>query len=171
MTLILGKRNDIAAKDRPKSGDRSGLDATDWLAIAVDNHFRACHYALQDADERARKLARLDALLDDPDLALTHGPNDPDRLDAIARHATLHYERQRFVKEARDAAKEVAKTWEKLPVDWQSWLASGFALGWSDSGAWPMALSDPLLSRLRFWQQAGETWRTRAGKEVTLCPF
>lgn len=171
MPLVLGARNDVAAKDRPKPIDRSGLSATDWLAIAVDNAFRQVHFACVDADERARKLARLDALLDDPDLARTHPPDDPDRQDAIARHIELHYERQRFVMEARGAAKEAARMWEKLPDDWRAWLRDGFALGWHDSPAWSLALSDPLLARLGFWQEAGWAWRNRESTEVPPCPF
>jgi hypothetical protein len=167
--LIRGTRRDVAAKEK---GDRSGLAALDWAVIAVDNAFRQAHFAMADAEERDRKLKRLDALLDDPALAETHDPSHPDRLDAIARHFELHGERHRYRTEARRAAIDVDRLWGKVPdTEARTWIRDGLALVFADSPIWPVALADVTLCRLRFWQEGGETWRNREAVEMPPCPF
>lgn len=172
MPLILGVRADVAPKDRPKPANRSGVAESDWLVIAVDRELRHAHFAMEDATKCQRKIERLDALLDDPALAATHGPDDPDRIDAIARHVALTFERERFRKEARRAAKEAALAWEKVDSEEDRIaLRDGFALGWADSRIFFIATGDPLLSRLTFWTETVRVWNERPEQEATACPF
>lgn len=150
MPLILGKRNDAAAKERV---DRSGLVAEDWALIALDNCWRGAHFAAVDFGEACRKLDRLTALLDDPALAATHPPDDPDRLDAQAKRAELWKLRDLHRAEFRREAKAAAKAWDDLPTEaLRAWFAEGIAKAWDDSPALPLVGEDPGLPRLAFWR-------------------
>lgn len=157
--------------EKPKAVDRSGLSPADYALLRIDNAFRAAHYVAVDVVAVQRKLARLDALLDDPDLSTQHPDGDPDRIAAVMRHAELSAERERHRDAFRLAAKGVdaAYTHKDLAKRDQGGFVAGAALGWSDSEAFSLALVDPFLGRLPFWIETLTLWQK--GNDGEEAPF
>jgi hypothetical protein len=154
----------------PLVADRSGLTPIDWLLMAADNEWRTAHDAAEDAAACDRKLARLDALLDDPELARTHPEGDPERTAAITRHVALTIERNRHRADFRRAAKGTAEAWEKLPARVRGYFVVGVVRGWGDSPAFGLALTDAGLNRLAFWPAVLREWQAPT-QEERPCPF
>lgn len=166
MPLVLGKRNDVAAKEKV---DRSGLLAEDWALMAVDNTWRDCHFAAEELAATTRKLDRLTALLDDPDLAVIHPADDPDRLDAQAKRAELWRLRDLQRRDVRRYAKRTAERAGELPSDdLRAWFAELLMKLWADSPALSFVRLDPGLPRLDFWRAVLALPTTT---EELPCPF
>ena len=166
MPLVLGKRNDVVAKEKV---DRSGLTAQDYALIATHNVWLDCHFAAGELAATCRKLDRLTALLDDPDLAATHPADDPDRLDAQAKRAELWRLRDLQRRDVRRYAKRTAERANELPSDdLRAWFAGLVIKLWGDSPALSFVRLDPGLPRLDFWRMA---IALSATAEETVCPF
>lgn len=171
MPLILGKRNDAAAKEQKR---RSILSAIDEALLVLHNRWLDTHFAAETVASCRAKLDRLDALLDDPDLAAAYPDGHPDRLDALDRYHELHHEKNRATADFRRAAKATAKAWGELPDETErANYGAVVAREWRDSAAFGLALTDIGLNRDAFWVEMLRLNAAHEGETVEMppCPY